>query len=191
MADTQKVTYGKPKIGGAVSVAPLGTKLPTDALTELSSEFNNLGYISEDGLANENSPETENIKAWGGDVVLVTQTDKEDTFGFKLIEALNVAVLKFIYGADNVSGDLDTGIKVKANSKELESVSIVVDMVVQNALKRIVIPNAKITEVAEIEYKDDDAVGYDVTVQALPNTDGDTHEEYIIKANAQKGENGE
>lgn len=188
MADTQKVTYGKPKIGGAVSVAPLGTELPTDALTELSLEFNNLGYISEDGLTNENSPETENIKAWGGDVVLVTQTDKEDTFGFKLIEALNVAVLKFIYGADNVSGDIDTGIKVKANAKELEPVSIVVDMVVQSALKRLVIPNAKITEVAEIEYKDDDAVGYDVTVQALPNTDGDTHEEYIIKANAQEGE---
>lgn len=188
MADTQKVTYGKPKIGGAVSVAPLGTELPTDALTELSLEFNNLGYISEDGLTNENSPETENIKAWGGDVVLVTQTDKEDTFGFKLIEALNVAVLKFIYGADNVSGDIDTGIKVKANAKELEPVSIVVDMVVQSALKRIVIPNAKITEVAEIEYKDDDAVGYDVTVQAVPNTDGDTHEEYIIKANAQEGE---
>lgn len=191
MADTQKVTYGKPKIGGAVSVAPLGTELPTDALTELSLEFSNLGYISEDGLTNENSPETENIKAWGGDVVLVTQTDKEDTFGFKLIEALNVAVLKFIYGADNVSGDIDTGIKVKANAKELEPVSIVVDMVVQNALKRIVIPNAKITEVAEIEYKDDDAVGYDVTVQALPNTDGDTHEEYIIKANAQEGESTE
>lgn len=187
MADTQKVTYGKPKIGGAVSVAPLGTELPTDALTELSLEFSNLGYISEDGLTNENSPETENIKAWGGDVVLVTQTDKEDTFGFKLIEALNVAVLKFIYGADNVSGDIDTGIKVKANAKELEPVSIVVDMVVQSALKRIVIPNAKITEVAEIEYKDDDAVGYDVTVQAVPNTDGDTHEEYIIKANAQGG----
>ena len=188
MADTQKVTYGKPKIGGAVSVAPLGTELPTDALTELSLEFSNLGYISEDGLTNENSPETENIKAWGGDVVLVTQTDKEDTFGFKLIEALNVAVLKFIYGTDNVSGDIDTGIKVKANAKELEPVSIVVDMAVQNALKRIVIPNAKITEVAEIEYKDDDAVGYDVTVQAVPNTDGDTHEEYIIKANAQEGE---
>lgn len=191
MADTQKVTYGKPKIGGAVSVAPLGTELPTDALTELSLEFSNLGYISEDGLTNENSPETENIKAWGGDVVLVTQTDKEDTFGFKLIEALNVAVLKFIYGADNVSGDIDTGIKVKANAKELEPVSIVVDMVVQSALKRIVIPNAKITEVAEIEYKDDDAVGYDVTVQAVPNTDGDTHEEYIIMANAQEGESTE
>lgn len=65
MAKTENVTYGKPKVGGAVSVAPLGTVLPTDAKTALNEAFKNLGYISEDGLNNENSPESEKIKAWG------------------------------------------------------------------------------------------------------------------------------
>lgn len=186
MADTQKVTYGKPKIGGAVSVAPLGTKLPTDAITELDAEFKNLGYISEDGLSNDNTPETENIKAWGGDVVLVAQTDKEDTFTFKLIEAINVAVLEFVYGKENVTGDLETGIEVKANKEQLDPVVIVIDMVFQNALKRIVIPNGNMAEVEEIEYRDDEAVGYGVTVQAIPDVEENTHYEYIIGADKGK-----
>ena len=167
MADTQKVTYGKPKVGGAVSVAPYGIKVPTDAVSELPSGFKNLGYISEDGLTNANSPESETIKAWGGDVVLVTQTDKEDTFSFTLIEAINVDVLKFIYGEENVTGTLETGIHVKANVKELEPVAIVVDMVFQNALKRIVVPNAQISEV--VRFHVDAEVVIRVTTQALPD----------------------
>src|SRR5690625_1111002 len=113
MSNAANVSTAKPKVGGAVYSAVLGTKLPTDALTELDPAFKSLGYISEDGMTNENSPESENIPAWGGDIVGSVQTSKEDTFAYTLIEAMNVDVLKEVYGQDNVTGTLDTGITIK------------------------------------------------------------------------------
>ncbi|MDO4681088.1 MAG: phage tail protein [Aerococcus sp.] len=179
MPDVNNVSYGKPKVGGAIFAAPLKTKLPTDAVTALDKAFKDLGYASEDGVVNTNSPKSDTVKAWGGDTVLVSQTEKEDTFQFTLIEGTNIEVLKEIYGAGNVSGELSTGIKIVANAKPYTSHVLVFELVLNAALKRIVIPNAMVTEVGDITYTDGDAVGYETTIQALPDADGNTHYEYI------------
>ena len=154
--DAKNVTAAKPKVGGAVWRAPLGTALPTDAKTELDAAFKSLGYISSDGLTNANSPSNENTSAWGGDTVLNLMTERPDTFQYTLIEAMNPEVLKTVYGDENVTGTLETGITIKAGSSELPFSCYVVDMVLKGgAKKRIVLPCATVTAVGDIVYQGD------------------------------------
>lgn len=185
MNTSTNVSVGKPKVGGAVFTAPIGTALPTDATTALAAEYTCLGYVSEDGYKNTNSPSTESIKAWGGDNVATVQSEKPDTFQLKLIEALNVDVLKAVYNSDNVSGTLTTGITVRANADEADALIWVIETIMTNgAVKRTVIPNGKISDIGEITYKDNEAIGYDVTITAMPGDSAfgyDTHKEYIIR----------
>lgn len=180
MSEKKNVTAAKPRVGGAMYVAPAGTALPTDATTELAAAFKSLGYISEDGLTNSNSPESEEIKAWGGDVVLTPVTGRPDTYSCKLIELTNVEVLKLVYGDKNVDGTIETGITIQANAQDLEAHAIVVEMVLKDgALHRICIPDARLSELGETSYADADAVGYEVTLSCQPDTSGNTHYEYI------------
>lgn len=178
------VTAGKPKVSGAVYRAALSDNptIPTDATTTLPAAFKALGYVSDDGLKNNNSPSSDTIKAWGGDTVLTMQQEKEDTFGLTLIESLNLDVLKAVYGSSKVTGAINTGVTVKASSDELDEGCWVIDMIMRGGvLKRIVIPDGKVSEIGEITYKDDEAVGYELTIQAMPDSNGNTHYEYIKK----------
>lgn len=178
---TNNVAVGKPMINGAVFRAPAGATLPTDATTDLASVYINMGYISEDGVVNSKARETNEIKAWGGDVVANPQTSKKDTFKLKFIESKNVEVLKAAHGDNNVSGTLDDGVTIRENSEELEKSVWVIETILGDTLKRIVIPEGKPTEIGDVEYKDDTPVGYELTITAYPHAgyDGDTHREFM------------
>jgi len=174
------VTAGKPAIGGAIWRAAKGTTLPTDAATALAAAFKSLGYCSEDGLTNASAPSTSFIRAWGKDIVLTLLDEKNDSFQVTLIEALNDEVLKAVYGSDKVSGTLSAGLTVEVDNTLPEEGVWVVDMIMNsNTVKRIVIPHGVLTDLDDITYSDSDAVGYGVTITAMPDANGKTHYEYI------------
>lgn len=190
MADTNVVTNvsaGSPNPDGAIYRAPAGSTLPTDATTALGAAFVPLGYVSEDGLVNSKTLETEGVKDWGGRDVLTLQTDKSDTFQFTLLEILNVEVLKTVFGDDNVTGTLATGITVRGNAEELGTAAYVIELALRNgAKKRIVIPNGSITEMGDVTYSRSAAAGYPITLKAEAGgfTDGDSFKEYIVRASS-------
>ena len=141
-----------------------------------------LGYVSDSGLTNSIGLENANVKAWGGDTVLNTMTSKTNELKFKLIEALNPDVLKVVYGDENVTGTLETGITVKNKSLQLEGHAYVIDILMKNgAMKRIVAPEGTVTAIGDVTYKDDEVVGYDLTIGLVPDDDGVTAYEYIIR----------
>lgn len=190
--DKKNASFGKPKIGGAIYRAVLSDELtiPTSAAAELSADFKCLGYVSDDGLRHTMENSDDGIKAWGGDTVLVPDADRTDSFAFTLLEIMNEDVLKAVYVDENVTVTAATGsapkqIAVASNSAVQPDCCWVIDMILQgNNPKRIVIPKGAITEIGEITYKDDEAAGYEITVNGKADAAGNTHYEYLAVGNA-------
>ena len=180
--NTAYVTAGKPKVGGAVFRAPVGTTLPTDATTALNAAFVNLGFVSEDGVTNESSPESSTVKEWGGSVVLTTWNGRTDTFKMKLLEALNPEVLKTVFGASNVT-ETSGALAVSVGPENAEEYSYVIETVLKGGrLCRLVIPRGTVSEVGERTFVSSDAIAYDLTLTANEDGNGCTHKEYISAA---------
>lgn len=166
------IVAGKPLVTGGVSIAPIGTAIPTDATTALVAAFKSAGYIGEDGLTESADRSIEKVKAWGGDVVKVLQTDFSTTYKFTFLETLNADVLKTVYGDQNVTTTAATASKgtlqaVKVNADVLPARVFVFEVKDGLAKIRIVVPNGQITEVGEITYSDGEVIGYEVTIEAF------------------------
>lgn len=183
MSDTNlntasNVAVGKPKITGAVYVGATSLTAPTTADEALASGFACLGYVSSDGLVISEKPTAEDIKAWGGDVVDTAVTEAGVTAKFTMIETLNPEVQKVVHSDANVSGALATGLTAISNMKEKDTKIFVFDTILRGAIRRIVIPRGKVSEVEDVTYKDDSAVGHGVTLKALADSAGNYKYEY-------------
>ena len=178
------VTAAKPKIGGAVYRAPLGTSLPADASTALAGTYVAVGYNTEDGVTRSIETDTEVVKAWGGDVVLVLENSRTESFKFSMLDAHSVEALKIYAGDTNVTGSaLATGISVVGNNKEKGGHVFVIDMIeAGNTLHRIVIPNGVVTNIEDVTYVDNAAVAYGVTITAVADSSGNSSYDYMKTA---------
>ena len=174
---TRNVAAAKPKVGGGVYRAPLGTVLPTDASSELPAEAVALGYISDAGLVPTRDTSVDKIKAWGGDIVAALLTDESRSFEFTLLEVFSADVQKFVHGEENVTvtaatASAGTQVAVVDKGGKPEQQVLIFEMRHGDKKRRVIVPMADPTVTGEEAWTDGSLSAYTVTVEALKDDSG-------------------
>lgn len=168
-------------VTGAVYVAPTGSTLPTTAAASLDAAFIDLGYVSEDGVTESYSDETQEFKAWqSGVTVRRVITGSTASFAFTLVETKE-EVLELYHKGSAIESDGGTGYKMNVTAPTADKRAFVIDVVDGTKEIRIVLPEAEVSERGEIVYQGGQPVGYSVTVTAYPTTQGGTANVVAIK----------
>lgn len=183
MNTASNVVAGVPLATGGVLLGTDATVAPTDATTALSG-MNPAGYIGEDGVTETNERSSDKVRAWGGSTVKVVQSEHNVTYQFTFLETLNANVLKAVYGEDNVETTPATASKgtlhaVKVNGATLPHMPFAFEVKDGDAKIRIYVPDGQITEVGDITYSDTEVIGYQVTVEAFDDADGNKAYKYL------------
>lgn len=187
---SENVTFSKPgssaNKSGYIWVAPLGTALPVDATTELSTAFVGLGYLSEDGLTEPASLEAgDDIVAAGGDTVAQADPTFSKTWTGTCIEALNADLLKVAYGSSNVtvaaaSSTKDGTITIKEQAGDLEHHVIVIDEMLKGGRRRRnVMADATFLITGDISHVHTSLVNFEFTINAYPTATQPAQTQYI------------
>lgn len=156
-------------VTGAVYGAASGTALPNDVDAVLGSEFDELGYLSEDGITQTINSDVTDIRAWqNGDIVRKVQTSHDLVYAMSFLET-NEHTLRTYYG--DYTGTTDAGtIEVRGEMGIRQS--WVFNVVDGGAKLRVVIPDGQVTERGDIAYVNGDAIMYPVTITAYPDNTG-------------------
>ena len=176
--DKANVTFGRPKPGGAIYWAPEGTTLPTSATEALPADYVCLGYVTEDGVTLTVEEEGDDVKAWGPEVVMHSQTGYTKTASFNLMETCKVAVLQFLYGQNNVTIDPSGSIEWEDTGEALPRGVFVCDTIQNNGsatprIHRTILGDAQFTDRSgDHVYNNSDPLSYPIKLTAYKFTIG-------------------
>lgn len=183
MPFTSDVRVGAPdqKTTGAIKHAPLGTALPslssiTKAAVTLDQAFTGNEYVSEDGLTLAPSMSTTEIKDWSGATVRKVLESFDGTLSWTMIST-NEGALGVAFGADHVTTQTASTTHGKQVMVELgaflpEAQSWVFLMKDGDARIVVLVPNGQVTEVGEVTFAANAAVGWQVTLSTYPDDSG-------------------
>lgn len=185
MPNVSDVRVGAPDQAttGAIKHAPIGTTLPTlssitKASVTLDPAFVGNEYVSEDGLTLSPSMSTSDIKDWSGAVVRKLLESFDGTLSWTMISTDENA-LEIAFGSDNVSTSAATsthGAQIRAalGAHLPDEQSWVFLMKDGDARIVIVVPDGQITEVGEVTFKNNEAIGWNVTLSCYPDNSGNS-----------------
>lgn len=184
MPRTSDVRIGAPEqsVTGAIKNAPLGTTLPTlSSITKqgvtLDNAFTGDEYVSEDGLTLTPAMSTTDIKDWSGATVRKVLESFDGTLSWTMIST-NASALGIAFGADHVTTQAaatahGAQIRAELGAHIPEARSWVFLMKDGDARIVIVVPNGQVTEVGEVTFASNAAVGWNVTLSCYPDESGE------------------
>lgn len=155
--------------------APLGSPLPTDAVQTLSVSFVGHGWVDEKGITNAIKRNVTRHKAFGGDVVKVTQDDYQETIKISFLETSDPDVLRTVFGNTHVVTDLASGHRkttIRHNDQQLPRSSFVVRVIEGQKTRMLVIPEGQVTEVDDIVLDHKELTMYTVTIDCFKPASG-------------------
>lgn len=185
MPKTSDVRVGAPEQGvtGAIKHAPLGTAIPTladikKAGVTLNQAFAGDEYVSEDGLTLTPSRSTTDIKDWSGATVRKVLESFDGTLAWTMIST-NQGALSIAFGSNHVTANAagtDHGAQVQAalGAYLPEEQAWVFLMKDGDARIVIAVPDGQITEVGEVTFASNSAVGWNVTLSCYPDSSGNS-----------------
>jgi hypothetical protein len=166
---------------GALYIAPLGTTAPTGATPAWNVAFKELGFLSEDGITENPSLDSEEIKAWqSGTVIRKVITGSGLEFSFDVIET-NLTILELFYPGSVITAvtgpPAETKVEVKLPVATFKAFGI--DLVDGTKLERIIVPRASISARGERNYTNPSARNFPLTLSASPDSAGVTAIRYL------------
>lgn len=158
---------------GQVSVAPVGTPLPTTPTGALNAAFTGLGLLTEDGVKLTVTPKVDEFMAWQSrQAVRRELSAQEIAIAFQLEQWDEITVpLAFGGGAiTTVSGGYRYDFL--ADSAALDERALVIDAVDGSRHQRYVFPRGNVTEAVETSFVRSALAVLPITFKALAPSDG-------------------
>lgn len=151
--------------GGAYT-APSGTTIPTNVGTSLDAAFDEVGYITSDGVTLSTSEDITDLTAWQDSaVVRKLQTSHDVTFAFTMME-INPVSLAAYFGDDYSAGVVAvTGAQAPRGPWVLEFID-------GDAEIRVVIPDGQVTERGDTVFSATDSINLPITISCFPDGAG-------------------
>jgi hypothetical protein len=164
-----------PGIGGSVMYAPLGTALPTAPLpATLSSAWTDLGYCDETGIRDREERRNTNVFSWGGGLVGNVQESYARVMTIRFLQYLNPNTLTIAYGSSNTTitpatASAGTQVAVTLNALLLDYLCWCFQGFYRNALVMKVLPQARITQLGEVNWTHRAFTMVEATLLAFPD----------------------
>lgn len=180
MADSTEVLVGLPdqQTTGAILSAPLGTKLPENAVDALDPAFGGSGYVSEEGLSLTTDISTKDIKEWGRSTVRKILEQFDGTISWKEI-SLSYESACNAFGEEHVTKTEATGsngnqLKISIGAHLPEAKSWAFKMKDGDARILVVVPNGQVTGLDSIEFNAGNPISFPLTLSCYDDGTGNS-----------------